>query len=83
MCYVGQRGGLGAHTGLRCEGHALGAQRPPVDPVGGDDDDLDDACCCLGASSLCSLHVILSVSFSLSSRCFVFHFLSGSPLLLY
>lgn len=44
MCYVGQRGGQGAHTGLRCERGTLEAQRPPADPVGGDDDDWDDAC---------------------------------------
>lgn len=48
MCYVGQRGGRGAHAELRCEGGTLGARRTPVDPVGGgddDDDDWDDVCC--------------------------------------
>ena len=47
MRYVGQRGGQGAHIVLRCEGGTLGAQRTPVDPVGGDDDDddWDDVCC--------------------------------------
>lgn len=36
--YVGQRGGQGAHTGLRCEGGS------PVKHAGGDDDDWDDVC---------------------------------------
>lgn len=34
VCYVGRRGGQGAHVGMRCEGGALGPQRRPVDPVG-------------------------------------------------
>lgn len=43
VCYVGQRGGQGAHTELRCERGTLQAQQTPVDPV--DDDHWDDGCC--------------------------------------
>lgn len=43
MCYVGQCGGQGAYTGVRCEEGTLEAHRPPVDP--GDEDHWDDGCC--------------------------------------
>lgn len=40
VCYVGQRGGQGAPTELRCERGTLKAQETP-----GDDDHWDDGCC--------------------------------------
>lgn len=48
-------GGQGAHTQLRCERGSLGAQRPPLGPVGGDDDDRDDVCCCAVFESIVPL----------------------------
>lgn len=77
MCYVGQRGGQGANTGLRCEGAILGPQRPPVDHVGGDDD-LDDVCCCAVFRSILPLFYscpLICFCFC-GSLCFVSHFLS-------
>lgn len=81
MCYVGQRGGQGAHTGLRCEGGTLGTQRPPVDPVGGD----DVRCCAVFGSILPLFYSRPLISFRFLSLClcFVSHFLSVSLLLLY
>lgn len=51
--YVGQRGGQGAHTVLRCKRGTLG---PSCSPGGGDDDDdWDDGCCCAVFGSILPL----------------------------
>lgn len=63
MCYVGRHGGQGAHAGMRCEGGALGLQRPPVDPVGGD----DDVCLTMLGSNLLLFYCYLLIFFSFTS----------------